>query len=267
MTNDLEAEYNNRTKIADFESIVAGWARDSASFLATRPHADMALQYGPTERQALDLFWPEGVTDPPVAMFIHGGYWQALDRSFCSHLACGLLAHGVAVAIPSYNLCPTIPLAELVEQLRRAAAFLHTRYRKPLLAIGHSAGGHLSAMLLATDWQARGLPENLVCAALPISGLFDLAPLISTSINTGLRLDQDEAHRLSPLFLPSPGWPIHAYVGGEEGPEFARQSRSIAKAWGGTSTSIANENHLTILAHLADPSSPMVRSALQLMTR
>ena len=158
---------------------------------------------------------------------MHGGYWQSLDRTPFSHLAAGLNAHGVAVAVPSYDLCPQVRLAAIVAEIEQAAAFLHRRHGRPMLAIGHSAGGHLAAMLLA--WDARVVP-----AALPISGLFDLAPLIETSINAALGLDRAEARRLSPLCRPPPGGRLHAVVGGEEGAEYARQSREIARAWGGT---------------------------------
>ncbi len=123
-----------------------------------------------------------------------------------------------------------------------------------MLAIGHSAGGHLAAMLLA--WDARVVP-----AALPISGLFDLAPLIETSINAALGLDDAEARRLSPLLLPPPGGRLHAVVGGEEGAEYTRQSREIARAWGGTWESVAGADHFTVLAPLADPASALVATA------
>lgn len=254
---DLEAEYNNLKKVPDPGAIIAGWARDSTAFRAWYAWKQLDIAYGPTPRQALDLFWPTRQRDTPIAMFIHGGYWQRLDKSFFSHLARGLLAHGIAVAIPSYDLCPQVTLAEITDQLRAAAAFLHEHHRRPVLATGHSAGGHLAAMLMAAE---------LVPAALPISGLFDLVPMISTSMNAALRLDPAEAQRLSPLSLPPPPGRLHAVVGGDEGPEFARQSRSIAEAWGGTWESLPAHNHFSILDDLVDPASPMVRKALDLLT-
>jgi acetyl esterase/lipase len=253
---DLEAEYNNLAKVPDHPAIIAGWVRDAAAFRAAHAAAELGLAYGPTPRQALDLFWPGPRRDAPLALFIHGGYWQRLDRSFSSHLAQGLLAHGVAVAMPSYDLCPQVTLAELTGQVRGAAEFLRHRYGRPLLAIGHSAGGHLAAMLLV---------DGLVPAALPISGLFDLPPLISTSMNVALALDVAEARRLSPLFLPPPSGRLHAVIGGEEGVEFTRQARGIAEAWGGTWESLPGYNHFTILDELIDPASPMVRKALDLL--
>lgn len=262
----LEAEYNNRAKVPDHPEVMRGWERDAAVFRAAHPHAERDLSYGDSPRQALDLFWPDEHRDAPIAVFIHGGYWQALDRSWFSHLARGFLAHGTALAIPSYDLCPQVSLGELVEQVRGAVAFLVRRHGRPVFAGGHSAGGHLAAMLLATDWAARGLPPGAVHAAYAISGLFDLAPLLATSINAALGLDAEAARRLSPLFLPSPGRPFHAAVGEAEGEEYLRQTKGITAAWGGTSGVLPGANHFTAIAPLADPSSLLVEAVLG-MTR
>ena len=258
----LEAEYNNRAKVPDHPDIMRGWERDAAAFRAAHPHAEPDLPYGDGPRQALDLFWPDGRRDAPIALFVHGGYWQALDRSWFSHLARGFVARGVALALPSYDLCPRVSLAELVEQVRGAVAFLVRRHGRAVLAGGHSAGGHLAAMLLATDWAARGLPPGAVHAAYAISGLFDLVPLLSTGVNAALGLDGETARRLSPLFLPAPGRPFYAAVGGTEGEEYLRQTRSIAAAWGGTWDVLPGANHFTAIAPLADPSSPLLSAIL-----
>ena len=265
ITKFLESEYNNRLKTSDFAGITGAWAEQAAAFRDSHDNSEFDLVYGPSGRQKLDLFWPGATRDAPIALFIHGGYWQALDRSFMSHLAHGLTARGVAVAIPSYDLCPAVTLAELTEQMRVCAGFLARRYGQGLLAMGHSAGGHLAAMLMVTDWAARGLPADTVVAGMPISGLFDLAPLLETSVISALALDATEAHRLSPLFLPARGRPLHAIVGGDEGVEYARQSREIAEAWGGTWESLPGANHFTVLDPLADPDSAMVRRALGLL--
>lgn len=262
---DLQAEYDNRAKVPDSPAIIARWAEEAAAWRAAHPRSELGLAYGPGERERLDLFWPGPARDGPMAMFLHGGYWQSLDRSWFSHLAAGLVGHGVAVAIPSYDLCPAVRLAAIVDEVREAAAFLHRRHGGKLLATGHSAGGHLTAMLLATDWASRGLPADLVAAGLPISGLFDLDPLRRTSVNAALGLDEAEARLLSPMFLPSPGRPLHAVVGGEEGREYARQTRGIAEAWGGSWESVPGADHFTIVEALADPASALVRRAVALL--
>ncbi len=265
-TMNLEAEYNNSAKVPDSAAIVARWQAEAAAFRAAHPQSELGIPYGPTPRQALDLFWPGTARDGPVTMFVHGGYWQRLDRSGFSHLASGLLAHGVAVAMPSYDLCPAVSLAMLVEQVRDAAAFLARRHGGGMLAAGHSAGGHLAAMLLATDWAARGLAAPAIRTALPISGLFDLEPLTHTSVNDALGLNAAEARRLSPLFLPRPAGVLHAVVGGEEGVEYTRQTSSIAEAWGGTWEAMPGRNHFTVIEPLGDPESALVHVAMKLLS-
>jgi arylformamidase len=261
----LEAEYNNRAKVPGHPAVIARWQADAAAFRAGWTQAETGIAYGPTERTKLDLFWPDARRDARIAMFIHGGYWQGMDRAFSSHLARGLLAHGVAVAMPSYDLCPSVTMAFIVEQLRVCAGFLARRHAKPILAMGHSAGGHLAAMIMAADWAERGIPVHPAPNALALSGLFDLAPLVRTSINRPLHMDADEARALSPVLLPPPGGRIHAVVGGLEGQEYERQSRDIATAWGGTWDVLPDHDHFTIVSELADPESRVVRKALELM--
>lgn len=258
---DLESEYNNRAKVPNHPDIIAGWARTSANLRTTHPHAELDLSYGPTPRQALDIFWPDDRRDGPITLFIHGGYWQAMDKSYFSFVAAGVLPQGVAMAILSYDLCPNVTLATLTGQVRAAAAFLYRRHNRRMLATGHSAGGHLTAMLMATDWPARGLPPDLIGAGLTLSGVFDLLPLVSTTINAGLHLDPATAHALSPLNLPSPALPLLAVVGGDEGIEYTSQSRQMAEAWAGTWQALPGHDHFTIVAELANPETALARQA------
>ena len=264
---DLQAEYDNRARVPEHPAIIAGWARDAAAFRATWPHVALDIPYGAGERERLDLFLPGPGRAWPAALFLHGGYWQALDRAFFSHLARGLLAHGVAVAIPSYDLCPAVTLARILDQARMAAIEAHRRLdaRAPMLATGHSAGGQLAALLMATDWPALdpALPAGLVDAALPISGVFELEPLLPTTIGAGLRLTLAEARRLSPRFLPRPATEraLHVVVGGAESDEFLRQGRDFAAAWRGSFAALPGLNHFTVLDPLADPGSALVARA------
>jgi arylformamidase len=254
---DYEAEYNNPLKVPGHPAIIAGWARDGAAFRMAHTQKELDLSYGPSPRQAMDVFWPGAARAGRIALFLHGGYWQKLDRFFFSHAARGLLAHGVAVAVASYDLCPQVTLAEIVAEIAVAATFLRDRYGRLDLAFGHSAGGHLSATLLAA---------GLVPAALPISGVFDLVPLVSTSINEALRLNAAEALRLSPMFVPRPAaGRMHAVVGGEEGVEFTRQSREMAQAWGGTWEALPGHDHFTICDELISPESRTVLAAMRLI--
>ena len=259
---DLQAEYDNRARVPGHPAIIAGWQRDAAAWRDACPRAELALAYGERGREKLDLFWPHATGDAvSIAMFIHGGYWQALGREWVSHCARGLNARGVAVAVPSYDLCPAVPLATIVGQMQAAAAWLFQRHGRPVLAAGHSAGGHLAAMLLATDWPARGLPAGMVSGALAISGVFELEPLRATSIGTGLALDAGEALALSPRWMPRPAGPIHCVVGGAESGEFIRQSRDMAAAWAGDFATVPGADHFTVLAPLSAPASELVTRA------
>lgn len=261
---DLETEYNNRARVADSAAIIAGWMRDAAAFRTTWPHRRLDVRYGDSEPELLDLFLPFEAGHCPLAMFIHGGYWQALDRTAVSHFARGLLLRGVAVAVPSYGLCPKASMATILDQMRRAAAVLGVVTGQRLLAMGHSAGGQLAAMLLATDWPAfaPGIHPDVVPAALPISGVFEIEPVLPTSLGPALNLTPPQARALSPRWLPSPGLGLHAVVGGDESGEFLRQTRDFAAAWGGTAEEIAGANHFTVLDPLTDPGHPLtIRAA------
>jgi arylformamidase len=253
----LEKEYDNRVKVPDYAAIVESWGTEAAAFRAAHEAAELGVRYGASERQAMDIFWPGSRRDVPILLFIHGGYWRTMDRVWFSHLARGVGAHGIAVAMPSYDLCPNVTLGELVEQLRQAADFLMSRHDRDIFAAGHSAGGHLTAMVLVTDWQARGASRS-VYGGCAISGLFDLAPLLQTSINDELRLDAAEARLLSPVHLPAPRARLRALVGAEEGMEFTRQARDISAAWSGDWSVVPGTNHFTVIAPLSDPASPMV---------
>jgi len=261
---DAEREYNNRARVPESAEIIAAWARDAAAFRASGVRAELDLAYGAGEREKLDLFLSPHAEAAPTALFIHGGYWQALDKSFVSHCARGLLGQGVAVAVPSYGLCPAVTLGEIAEQMRRAAAFLHRRRGGRLLAAGHSAGGQLAALLLATDWPAwqPGLPAGMVGAALPVSGVFELGPLRGTSIAQALRLTGADIATLSPRLLPPPAFDsMHVVVGGAESDEFIRQSRDFATHWGGSFEALPGANHFTVLNPFTDPAhSLMIRA-------
>ncbi len=208
---DYEAEYNNRARVPEHEEIFARWAREAEDYRAETLKGDqcqLGLAYGDSPRQFIDLFLPETKSTAPLAMFIHGGWWRSLDPSMFSHMARGLNAHGIAVAVAGYDLCPIVTIADIIEQMRRACAFLWQRFSQHFVVYGHSAGGHLSAALVATDWSALypKAPADLVPAGYAISGVFDLSPLLAVSLNQDLRLDGEGARDVSPAFWPvAPG--------------------------------------------------------------
>jgi arylformamidase len=263
---DYEVEYNNRARVPENPLLMAGWARDAAAYRDR--HAPRVIPYGPGERNVIDFF--PGDRPGPIVVFIHGGYWQALDGSSSSHLAAGLNAHGISVAIPSYDLCPGVTVDRIIEEMRTAAREL-ARLGQSLVMSGHSAGGHLAACMLATDWRALdpSLPEDLVIAAYTISGLFDLGPLVETSINEALHLDQATARAVSPLLWKAPArGSLDAVVGEAESAEYFRQSRTIVERWGAAGIAtrfgvVPGANHFTAIAPLADPQSPMVARLME----
>jgi arylformamidase len=265
---DYEAEYNNRARVPEHPEIFARWTRDAELYRAEALKADRAelgLSYGDTPRQYFDLFLPAAGATSPLALFIHGGWWRSLDPSMFSQMARGLNTRGIAVAVVGYDLCPNVTIAEIIEQMRRACAFLWQRFGRRMVVCGHSAGGHLAAAMVATDWPALypKAPADFVPAGYSISGVFDLTPLIGISVNQDLRLDAATAREVSPLFWPvKSGRIFDAAVGGLESSEFKRQSQSIAQGWrqNGAQTryeEIPGTNHFTVIDALTDPQSAM----------
>ncbi len=270
---DYEAEYNNRARVPEYPQIFAKWATDAEAYrarMASGRHLHMS--YGATPRETIDLFL--AAPDAPLAVFIHGGWWRSLEPASFSHMAAGLNAHGINVALPGYNLCPQVGIADIIDEMRRALLHLWRRHGKRMLVFGHSAGGHLTAAMMATDWPALDAktPRDLVPAGYAISGVFDLVPLIATSMNADFRLDEARARRISPLLWPAPGGTLDAVAGALESSEFLRQSRAIVDAWGNAGTAtrygeIAGANHFTVLDPLVDPASKMVARLIELVPK
>jgi len=273
---DYETEYSPRVSVPNHAEIFARWAREAEDYRAETlklDRAELGLSYGDTPRQFIDLFLPEAGNAAPLAMFIHGGYWRAMDPSLYSHMARGLNGRGFAVAVVGYDLCPVVTVGDIVEQIRRACIFLWARFGKRMLVFGHSAGGHLTAAMVATDWQALypKAPADLIAAGCAISGLFDLTVLTGLSVNQDLRLTAEQAQRLSPMFWPvPPARALDAAVGDLETSEFKRQSRTMAQTWQTKAETRYAEfpgNHFTVIDALFDPANAMVARLAELAQR
>ena len=254
---DFEAQYNNRALVPDHPAVMQRW-RETAEAVRTA-HPPLPIAYGPGPREVMDLF--DAGPGAPVAVFLHGGYWQALDRSWFSGIAPALMAHGVSLAIPSYDLCPDVRLGTILRQVRASVEAMRARTGERPVVFGHSAGGHMAAGMLS---------EGRASAAVAISGVFDLAPLIPTSLNKALDLDVREAAALSPIHWPVPngstpgGTVLDCLVGADESAEFLRQSRMLADLWGrqGVETrfeALPGLNHFTVLDPLFSVDSDMTR--------
>jgi arylformamidase len=274
---DYETEYNNRARVPEHPQIFARWSRDAAAYRAEaseQQRAELGIHYGAPPRQTLDLFLPAAGGGTPLSLFIHGGWWRSLEPASFSHMARGLNARGVTVAVAGYDLCPQVTIGTIITQMRHACLYLWQRFGRRITVCGHSAGGHLTACLVATDWKALspGAPQDLVPAGHAISGVFDLVPLLHTSMNQDFRLDDAEARRVSPLYWEIPaGRVLDAAVGALESNEFLRQSRTIAEAWrqGRAETryeEIHGANHFTAIDPLADPESAAVKRIMDLVT-
>jgi arylformamidase len=267
----LDAEYDNRAKVKDALSWMARYGAESGRARAELP-LRFDVPYGAHYAERLDIFPADGPGPAPVHVFIHGGYWHRMDKADFSYVARGLRPAGAATVVLDYGLVPAIDLDELVRQCRAAIAWVHRHARQwggdpDRIAIsGHSAGGHLVAMLLATDWAASGVPADVVKAGCAISGLYDLEPIRLCYLNRVLALTPEVARRNSPVHLAPPRpTPLILAVGGTEGPEYHRQTNELAAAWRARGVPVevmdmAGHDHFSIVAELQSPSSEMARA-------
>lgn len=275
----LEREYNPRVRVTNFADFFARWkqqalqARDS---LAGR----LELAYGTAPAENLDFF-PAALSSAPLLIFIHGGYWRALDKADFSWIAPPYVAAGFSVAVVNYGLAPATPVPMIVEQLRTACAWLFGNAANlgcdptRIFCSGHSAGGHLTGMMLATDWPAmlKTLPKRLLAGALSISGVFDLEPLTRAEfLRKDLGLDAAAARKISPAFLAVRNEvPMLRAVGAEESSEFHRQSELIARHWPGICThaliDVSGTNHFSVCDAFATPGNVLFETWRETMTQ
>ncbi|MBS0125772.1 alpha/beta hydrolase [Thetidibacter halocola] len=260
---DLSDAYSISKHTPGFEAYPPLWAQKAEAFrnrLSETGHARLGLAYGDGTRQALDLFLPEG-SPRGLVVFVHGGYWLAFDRSSWSHLAEGARARGSAVALPSYDLCPTVRITDITRQVAQAVTFAAREVPGPIRLTGHSAGGHLVARMAAPGI----LPDEIAARLahiLPISPLTDLAPLMQTAMNADLRIDAAEARAESPVHQAKPRVPVTIWVGANERPALLDQSERLANAWGCGHVVEPGKHHFDVIEGLEDPGGPMVARLL-----
>lgn len=276
-----DRQYDNRARIPEHPAILRHWAESSAAARAGHD-CRLDLRYGPGERETLDVF-PARRPGAPVLVWIHGGYWRALDKGAQSFVAPPFVEAGAMVVLAGYALCPAVTIEHIVLQLTRALAWVarhaheHGGDARRIVVAGHSAGGHLATMLLRCRWPevAPDLPAGLVRRALSVSGVYELEPLRHASFLAGdLGLDAASARRLSPALLPPPSagedLKLAAVVGGDESEEFQRQNLLIRQAWGTEAVPVCEtlpgRHHMGILQDLVDPSTRLHRIALSLLS-
>lgn len=278
MAIDYEVEYNNRARVPEHPQIFERWIREGAAYRdeATKEgRAEIGIKYGHSPRQTIDIFKPRGGGAGPLALFIHGGYWRSLEPSSFSQVARGMNAHGVTVAVSGYDLVPQVNIGQIIEQTQTACLAIWKKLGRRIMVSGHSAGGHLAACMMATDWKKldASAPADLTTVGYAISGLYDLEVLMHLSGNAEFKLDAAEAKRISPLYWPAgAGRVLDAVVGGDESSEFLRHSKTIADAWRAKGAETRYEavpglNHFTICDPMTDPNSAMTKRLVELAKR
>jgi arylformamidase len=277
----LDAQYNLRAAVADHPAYFARWAETSRT-VRERHSGRLDLAYGPGPKETLDFFPASASAPAPLLVFIHGGFWQAMDKSDFSFIAPEFLAAGISVAVINYALAPSVGMDEIVAQSRAALLWLVRNAGSLGIDIGriavsgHSAGGHLAAMMLLTDWAALGIadPVSVACA---ISGIFDLEPLRLSFHNRALALDPASVARNSParaltVNTRRPGGALILSVGGAETAEFLRQQAEFAALCetAGIGCEVAPQNeehHFSIMDRLSDRRSPLHRAITGAISR
>lgn len=273
----LDRMYNNRALVPEHAVHFARWAESSRQARASLP-CELDLAYGDGPNETLDVF-PAAQPNSPVVVFIHGGYWRSLDKADHSFVAPALTAAGACVMVPNYALCPAVTIPQITLQMVRALAWTWrhaARYGgdpSRITVIGHSAGGHLAAMLLTCAWKAvsRDLPAQLVKDALSISGLYELESIMHTPFVQGdLRLTPAQVLKVSPAWLPAPSRGVlFTVAGADESAEFLRHNTLIQQAWGTAVVPVCEAlpglNHFSVLETLTQPTQRLHQLARQLI--
>lgn len=273
----LDRMYNNRALVPGHAMHFARWAEASDDARAAHP-CQTDIAYGPGPMETLDVF-PSSQPGAPVVVFIHGGYWRSLDKSDHSFIAPAFKNLGGCVFIPNYALCPAVTIPQITLQMVQALAWIHRNAQKyggdprRIYVVGHSAGGHLAAMLLDCLWPqvAPDLPADLVKGALSISGLYDLEPLMHTPfLKDSLRLTPEQVRLASPALLPAPRQGVlYTLAGADESAEFIRHNKLIQQAWGKkvvpVCETLPGKNHFSVLEDLTAPWEHLHQLAIRLV--
>lgn len=258
----LDDAYANAAYIEGADDYPPRWQKKAAAFrkkLGFR--AQKGISFGPTDREVYDFFEPEGVSRGTL-IFVHGGYWKAFAPSDWSHLAAGALARGYAVAMVGYDLCPNVRITQITGQVARALTEIAKRTQGPLSLVGHSAGGQLVARMTDPLMMSGDVRER-IAHIVAISPVAILMPLLQTSMNDILQLDEAEAMVESPVNMTPPhGVNVTIWVGADERPAFLEQAEQFARVSGGRLHVIEGRHHFDIIDGLEDPESDMVKAAL-----
>lgn len=258
---DWSDAYANGPNIPGGERWPALWVEPAAAFRKARlavGRATLDIRYDEGQRNVFDLFLPDGVPRGLV-VYIHGGFWIRLEKAFWSHLAAGPLAHGYAVAMPSYTLCPETRVGGITLEVGRAIEAAAAMVEGPVRLIGHSAGGHLASRMISASSPLSPEVAGRIVHVVSLSGLHDLRSLLHTDLNRTIGLDAEEAARESPALLePAAHARLTCWAGAAERSEFLRQNALLPNIWRGlgAETDCVEEpdrHHFNIVDGLVDP--------------
>ena len=268
--SDWDDAYANAPNIPGGDRWPQAWVAPAQAYrddLLSKARATLDIAYGDEARNRFDLLRPEG-TPRGLVVFVHGGFWMRLDKSYWSHLARGAVERGYAVAMPSYTLCPAVRIADITRGVAASIARAAAMIEGPVLLTGHSAGGHLVTRMISATSPLPAAIRARIRNTVSISGLHDLRPLLNTAMNADLRIDAAEAQSESPALLqPAPGARLTCWVGGAERPEFLRQNALLANIWIGLGAQTCRieepgRHHFNVIDGLADPEHPLVQTLL-----
>ncbi|MBR1282017.1 alpha/beta hydrolase [Bradyrhizobium sp. AUGA SZCCT0177] len=268
--SDWNDAYANGPNIPGGERWPAAWVQPAQTYrdeLGGSGRTTLDVGYGERPRNRFDLFRPEG-QPKGLVVFVHGGFWRALDKSFWSHLARGSVESGYAVAMPSYTLCPAVRVADITREIAAAITQAASMVEGPIFLTGHSAGGHLVTRMISATSPLSEPARARIRNTVSISGVHDLRPMLKTTMNAELRIDDAEAQTESPALLqPLPGARVTCWVGSAERPEFVRQNALLANIWTGLGAQTCTieepgRHHFNVIDGLADRNHPIVRTLL-----